>query len=186
MPGGRVGAAEGGSARGSEGVKGAAGRSLSFSCCLIRAIRATSCYLSSCWAGSRPSRRCCRPAGRRWSCPGRSPHERRRCGWRQRKPSRRTPSPGAASSPDRRRRHSQRHGSASLPGGWGGKREGVKQGCEAGLGSRGDAALQLMEIILFSFTFSTHVCLMAAVSDGGGGSIGSTDRQRWWDNPAAA
>lgn len=75
-----------------------------------------SSYPSSCPAACHLARCCC-PAGCRRSWRGRSPHAQTRCDWRQRKPSRRTPSPCAASSPDRRRRHSQLHGSVSLPGG---------------------------------------------------------------------
>lgn len=75
-----------------------------------------SCYLSSCPAACHLARCCC-PAGCRRSWRGRSPRAQTRCDWRQRKPSRRTPSPCAASSPDRRQRHSQLHGSVSPPGG---------------------------------------------------------------------
>ncbi len=73
------------------------------------------CYLSSCPAACHLARCCC-PAGCRQSWRGRSPRAQMRCDWRQRKPSRRTPSPCAASSPDRRQRHNQLHGSVSPPG----------------------------------------------------------------------
>lgn len=73
-------------------------------------------YLSSCPAACHLARCCCLADCRKSWC-GRSPHAQMRCDWRQRKPSRRTPSPCAASSPDRRQRHSQLHGSVSLPGG---------------------------------------------------------------------
>lgn len=59
--------------------------------------------------------RCCCPAGWRRSWHGRSPHVQMRCDWHQRTPSRRTPSPCAASSPNRPQRHSPLHGSVALP-----------------------------------------------------------------------
>lgn len=74
-----------------------------------------SSYLFSCPAACHLARCCC-PAGCRRSWRGRSPRAQTRCDWRQRKPSRRTLSPCAASSPDRQRRHNQLHGSASHPG----------------------------------------------------------------------
>lgn len=83
--------------------------------CKTRFVQISS-YLSSCPAVCHPARCCC-PAGCRKSWRGRSPRAQMRCDWRRRKPSRRTPSPCAASSPDRRQRHSQLHGSVSPPGG---------------------------------------------------------------------
>lgn len=73
-------------------------------------------YLSSCLAACHLARCCC-PAGCRWNWRGRSPRAQRRCGWRRKRPSRRTPSPGAASSPDRRRMHSPPRGSVAPPAG---------------------------------------------------------------------
>lgn len=71
-------------------------------------------HLSSCPAASRPAR-CCRPVGSSKSGLGKSPLERRRCGWRRRTLWRRTPSPAAVFSPNTQRRHSRPRGLVSPP-----------------------------------------------------------------------
>lgn len=131
--------------------------------------------LSSCRAVSRLSR-CCRcPAGCRWSCRGTSLPEQTRCGWHRKRPSRRTPSPCAASSPDRRRRHSPRRDSASLP-------DGAEHG-EGNTQGRTEGVTQRQPVSSYPFLFAAMVSCLSALFIGShvccvsGGS--ERDRRVW-------